>query len=140
MTRQHRLDEIHDYVAYLQQLHTSILAQLPETVQVTIFGFSQGVATVTRWAIQQNPHCHNVVWWAGLPPDDELPETVARFLQDKRRFFCYGTQDPFLTPDRMELFADYRTRLGLDLEWLQFEGEHTVKEAALRQLRERLDR
>lgn len=138
MTRQHRLDEIHDYVAYLQQLHVTILAQLPEKVQVTLFGFSQGVATVTRWAIQQNPHCHNVVWWAGLPPDDEQAATAALFLKDKRRFFCYGTQDPFLTPDRMGLFAEYRAHLGLDLEWLEFEGEHTVEAAALRQLRERL--
>src|SRR4029077_15253411 len=47
MTREDRLHEIDDYVRYLETLHAQVV---PATARVTALGFSQGTATVCRWA------------------------------------------------------------------------------------------
>src|SRR5213596_1853113 len=51
MTREDRLAEIDDYVRYLDALCQEVLRGLePRAPQVTALGFSQGAATVSRWA------------------------------------------------------------------------------------------
>lgn len=50
MTKEERLQEIDDYVNYLNQLYKTILANTDTSeITVNILGFSQGVATVCRW-------------------------------------------------------------------------------------------
>ena len=51
MTREDRLSEIADYIAYLDAVHESILARLggARRLPVTVLGFSQGGATAARW-------------------------------------------------------------------------------------------
>src|SRR5207249_11468139 len=51
MTREDRLTEIDDYVRYLDALFQEVLRRLePRAPRVTALGFSQGAATVSRWA------------------------------------------------------------------------------------------
>src|SRR5688500_4670112 len=51
MTREDRLREIADYVGYLDALHSAIFARVDRSrAPLTVLGFSQGVATATRWA------------------------------------------------------------------------------------------
>ena len=51
MTREDRLNEIRDYVDYLDRLHREVAADA-EAAPVTVLGFSQGVATAARWVVQ----------------------------------------------------------------------------------------
>jgi predicted esterase len=50
MTREDREYEIADYVAYLDRVHETIFRQVPADARVIALGFSQGVATIARWA------------------------------------------------------------------------------------------
>ena len=49
MTRDDRLAEIDDHVGFLNQLASLVLARCPAEVEITVLGFSQGTATVSRW-------------------------------------------------------------------------------------------
>ncbi len=138
MTRQHRETEIEDYTAYLQQLHETLLQSLPADVQVVLLGFSQGVATITRWAVRRQPHCHAFVAWAGLLPEDEPYAAIAAYWKGKKRWFCYGNKDPFITPERMASFKRLLETHGLVFDSLPFEGGHEVPEGALRALERNL--
>ena len=56
MTKVDRLNEIKDYLGYLNTLYTKTFeesAVTPEDVNIKIMGFSQGTATVSRWIYDQ---------------------------------------------------------------------------------------
>ncbi|MGL4597138.1 MAG: alpha/beta hydrolase, partial [Bacteroidia bacterium] len=54
MTREERLADISDYVQYLDQVHQILCAENPNIKRIVVLGFSQGAATVSRWAMQGN--------------------------------------------------------------------------------------
>ena len=50
MTKVDRLDDIRDYVAFLDKTAETVLSEMQSPVKVSVLGFSQGAATVSRWA------------------------------------------------------------------------------------------
>ena len=60
MTREDRLHEIDDHVAYLDALVASV-GQVAPGLPVNGLRFSQGVATVTRWALRGRTRLHQLV-------------------------------------------------------------------------------
>ena len=73
MTREDRLTEIDDYVGYLNQLAANVLASCSREVEITVLGFSQGAATVSRWLSRAPFWPARLVLWAGaFPPDMEV--------------------------------------------------------------------
>lgn len=69
MTREDREREIGDHVQYLDHLVEELLRTTgPRPVHA--LGFSQGVATVSRWSVTGRTVVSRVVLWGGsLPPD-----------------------------------------------------------------------
>jgi predicted esterase len=49
MTKEHRLDEITDYIGYLDQIMTPITSAMRDNQKLNILGFSQGTSTMWRW-------------------------------------------------------------------------------------------
>lgn len=134
MTKENRLDEIADYCHYLQLLYHRYTPQLAADVQIVLLGFSQGCATQCRWAMRDFPHFHHLVLWAGLPPDDLDFSAHAPFFSSKKLHFVYGTQDPFLTEERLNWAADFTKAQNLDFEVMTFDGKHEVEREALLKL------
>ena len=93
MTRADRLAEIDDYVAYLNQLADSLLATCPPDVAVTVLGFSQGAATVSRWLLQAHFRPARLVLWAGAFPPDlwSCPRPAAYSGRCPSRWYAAGT-------------------------------------------------
>ncbi len=139
MTRHHRETEIADYAQYLQQLLQSYMALLPTYVRVVLLGFSQGTATVCRWMLRMQPQFHDLVLWAGLPPEDLDYGAQRAYLETKNLFLLYGTHDPYLTPDRLEILQKIETENGVDFGDTSFEGGHEIPGAELRALLQRLN-
>src|SRR5881396_879853 len=74
MTREDRLHEIDDYVRYLDALYREVLGRVDgPAARVAALGFSQGTATVSRWAaLGQSRHRLTVaVPWEN--PSDREP-------------------------------------------------------------------
>jgi len=74
-----------------------------------------------------------LVLWGGLPPEDIDYTTHKTYLSDKNLYLLYGSQDPFLTPDRMAELQAMEKQHGIDIDESRFEGGHEIPEDALQQ-------
>ena len=131
MTTEGRLDEIADYVRYLDQ----ITRWLPETAVAaprTVLGFSQGSATAWRWVTQGStpPPARLIIWGGEVPPDLDLGLAAER-LQRTRVELVAGATDPYCTPDRLTRYADQLTRAGIAVVAVAAEGGHDVDPTTL---------
>src|SRR3989475_5842613 len=90
MTREDRLHEIDDYVRYLDALYREVLGRVEgPAARVTALGFSQGTATVSRWAALGQSRLHHVVLWGGeLPPDRKSTRLNSSHSQISYAVFC----------------------------------------------------
>ncbi len=134
MTREDRLDEIADYVRYLQTLYDHFIPQLAPDVRIILFGFSQGCATHCRWIMQQFPRFDHLVLWAGLLPEDLNYQPHTDYFASKKLHFVYGTKDPFLTEERLQAHRQLIEEQQLNFRVDIFEGKHVVDRAVLRRL------
>jgi predicted esterase len=126
MTRRHREDEIIDYANYLQLIYNQYVSACPEGVRIVLLGFSQGTATICRWMLQCLPHFHDLLLWAGLPPEDLDYAAHASYLKTKNLYLLYGSHDPFLTPDRLSTLEAIEQKNQVDFSERSFEGGHEI--------------
>ncbi|WP_375435847.1 alpha/beta hydrolase [uncultured Hymenobacter sp.] len=134
MTREDRLSEIEDYVGYLNHLADRVLAEVPRGVPVTVLGFSQGAATVSRWLTRAHFRPARLVLWAGaFPPDMDF--TIATQLMRKLpvTLVC-GAEDEFIKPADLDQQRQFLRGLGVEPEVVSFAGKHTLDANVLRQL------
>ena len=140
MTKEDRLSDIADYVAFLDDLRAPIDGGEPRGRQVRL-GVSQGVATAMRWlALGQRPihSWHGVVAHSGvLPPD--LPKCEQTFVDATRLHLIAGTEDPYI----LDAESGFRSSMQ---EWLDcggqaqqvthhtFSGGHTVDADAVQEV------
>lgn len=134
MTREDRLREIADYVAYLDAVYRDVLGsgQSP----VTVLGFSQGTATVCRWVAMGKARVDRLIVWGGeVPPDLDLtPAARAERLRTARLTLVYGRTDHFFTP---KVVAETEQRLRaseIPYALIPFDGGHEISDAVLREV------
>lgn len=134
MTREDRLTEIEDYVSYLNQLAEATLQQASPTAQITVLGFSQGAATVSRWLARANFRPSRLVLWAGaFPPDMEFA-VATHLLPSLPVTLVCGDADEFIKPADIEKQRGFLRSLGVEPEVLSFAGPHTLNTEVLQQL------
>ena len=138
MTKEDRLSEINDQAAYLNLLLQEQLKQLPKNVRVTVLGFSQGGATVSRWLATENVIVHRLILWAASFPED------IDFAMGKAAFaglpvaMVYGSQDEFITPEALDRKQQLMAQLGIAPRIYTFDGGHTIHPETLRLVHEQL--
>lgn len=126
MTRRNREDEIIDYAYFLQTLYNQYVVQCPADVRIVLLGFSQGTATVCRWMLRHLPHFHDLLLWAGLPPEDLDYAAHQQYLGEKNLYLLYGSHDPFLTPDHLSAVDEIEKKNNVDFGERSFEGGHEI--------------
>ena len=131
MTKEDRLAEIEDQRTYLNALYDQLRKQLPRDCQYIGLGFSQGVATLSRWLAQDylDLDLDHTILWAGTPPED-TPFWQAPSFQ-KPVWMVYGEQDPIVTPAKMKKKVEWMESEGVEVKTLAFEGRHEVTSSAL---------
>lgn len=136
MTREDREHEIDDYVAYLEALTAHLIAPLhvPAPPVVLALGFSQGAATVARWAARAARPLHHVILWsAGLPHDLPLARDT---FQGARVTFVHGTRDESIREGARDQLRERVAAAGLAAGFLEFPGGHHLHTASLVRLAE----
>jgi predicted esterase len=135
MTREDRLSEIDDYVRYLDALRAVVLRQLGRTaVHVTALGFSQGAATVSRWAARGATGVDRLILWGGeLPPDLDLTAAAERFRR-LRLLLVVGRDDAYITPKIVAREEERLRSHGIPYEVRWFEGGHEIDGEVLKQV------
>ncbi|WP_216688589.1 alpha/beta hydrolase [Hymenobacter siberiensis] len=134
MTRDDRLHEINDHIGFLNQLAERVLAECPPYVQVTVLGFSQGTATVSRWLTQARFRPAHLVLWAGSFPDD-IDATVAQSLLHALKLtIVIGSDDEYITLTQAEQQFQYLEQFAALTHLVTFPGKHELNRAILKKL------
>ncbi len=135
MTKEARLDDIQDYVAYLDLVYDSCgLQDLQTTQNLIALGFSQGVATITRWIAAGKARPHAAVMWAGsFPPDLDVLKATHSFRK-LPVWFVLGDADPFIGVNAVDDMKRHVEPLNIDQHWLHFSGKHEIPTSVLRTL------
>jgi predicted esterase len=137
MTREDRRHEIDDYVAYLDRLAAELRARSAANVKVTALGFSQGAATVCRWASAGKTRVVRLIVWGGTLPQD-LPDTRGDALfKGASVLLVGGRKDKLTPPDALERDRAMLEARGIRAEIVWHDGGHTLSSATLAQLAQR---
>lgn len=134
MTKEDRASDIENYLTYLSQVFNSVRNELPKHVKVTLLGFSQGAATISRFATQTDVVFDRLILWAGIFPPDLPPLESKRKLKDKKCYLVYGTKDPYLTEDRIEEQENIAAQIQVTPESIAFGGQHELYEKVIQQI------
>lgn len=131
MTKEDRLADIENYLTYLDRVFNSIKSQLKPNVQVNLLGFSQGAATISRFATQTDVQFDKLILWAGIFPPDLPPLESTEKLKAKKVYWVYGTEDQYLSTGVMEEQEALANRLKVEPSIKSFKGEHELSNAVL---------
>lgn len=139
MTKEDRLNEIGDYLAYLESLAQSILSPFGhQSPEIILFGFSQGCATAVRWAKHSSlPFGHLVLWAGDLPPESAI---VMDQLAEDRIWMAYGDQDEYFTQSVFESRMAKIHEKHPGVRPFPFRGNHSIPSAAFQQFLQQLSR
>lgn len=134
MTREDRLNEIADYVRYLDAVYDEVFGRVDRArVSVHALGFSQGTATVSRWTVMGRAQIDRLVLWGGeLPPDLDLSlEPGAGRLRAARLTLVYGRSDQFITPKVVRETVERLRTHGIPHREIPFDGGHQLEDSVL---------
>lgn len=133
MTREDRTADVGDYVAYLDALAERVAGH---AATVVAFGFSQGAATVSRWAALGSARIdHVVLWGAGVAHD--LPLHAGAF-RGATLTLAVGSSDRYMDDARVAAEQQRLHDAGLEHALLRYRGGHRVGEDALLRLAGRI--
>lgn len=133
MTKEDRLMEIENQYQYLDAVVDEI-GDFSEK-KLVYFGFSQGTATMVRYAGYAKLPFEKMILWAGsFPPD--IPENAFNFISGNE-FIEYFTskEDPFFKEEMIQIQNDTvmsATGISPTIQWYQ--GGHKVIAELLRSI------
>jgi predicted esterase len=135
MTREDRLAEIADYIAYLDAVLQSAVAALDGArPPVTVLGFSQGASTAARWVAAGRVNAARlVVWGSQFPPELDLADPGAP-LRRVETTLVIGATDVFATPKLVEKEKARLREAGFPFRFMVFQGGHRLDDDTLRAL------
>jgi len=138
MTREDREAEIADHVAYLDAVYEQVVRMVaPGSPSTRVLGFSQGVATATRWLTRGRTRAEHVILWAGSLPDEIDVAGLVDASRRTRVSWVAGTRDDVVTAEMLERAAARVAALGEQGECLGFDGGHRLDRATLLRLADR---
>ncbi|MDN5212478.1 alpha/beta hydrolase [Fulvivirgaceae bacterium BMA12] len=130
MTKEDRLTDIENYINYLNAIYEDAIGSRKD-LHITLLGFSQGVATISRWANQEDLHFHRLVLWAGVIPPDLNVDLARRKLNQLEIFIVYGDMDPYIKQQQLNEQNKHIEDLRIDPTILVFEGLHVIDRKTL---------
>jgi predicted esterase len=133
MTREDREHEIVDQIAYLDALLDDLLpVSLTSRVRLRVLGFSQGVATVSRWLARgRRVRPDQVILWAGSFPTDVELSHLAGKLAGAAVIFAVGTRDELASWVSADTEVGRFNTAGIDARLVTFDGGHRMDTATL---------
>lgn len=130
MTREDREHEIGDYLAYLDRLRAELVSRF-QAGAVALLGFSQGVATASRWMCHGAEPVLGAVLWAGSVAPELDPARLRERVQGRPVVLVAGDRDQYLTPDWIRRERERFEQAGADCREVVFHGGHRLDRTVL---------
>jgi predicted esterase len=133
MTSEDRLQEITDYVAYLNQLYLEITQNLPDECmpEINLLGFSQGTTTLSRWFANGKVKANKVIFWSGDLGHDVDWNKAADLYHQTNAYYVYGTNDELISLENFKLQSDFLNHHQIPFTTIEFDGKHVISEDVL---------
>ncbi len=127
MTKEERLTDIDDYVRYLDHLYQVVVEPIRNSdTQVILFGFSQGVATGSRWIALGSSSFNRAIFWAGSFPPDLPPLKAKQKFQDLPLTCVIGDQDEYIDEEGLKKIKAHLSALDIAPNWVEYAGGHLI--------------
>lgn len=138
MTKEDREDDIADYIHFLDTVTTSILSQITHPdYKLIAFGFSQGVAAVSRWVFNSTMHQPDeLILWAGIFPDDFALNHEGTFKPQKPIVVLFGDSDEFYKVHDLEALKIKLQSFPFSFNFIGYVGGHKIEAVPLAQINE----
>lgn len=130
MTKEDRQTDIDNYVAYITAIYETLIEG--HAAPLNLLGFSQGVATISRWAMLAGKPFRQLVLWAGVFPPDLPLQLSASTLRNRPVSIVYGHDDPYLTAGTIAGQQQVFKELGIEPKIIPFTGRHEIKPEVLK--------
>ncbi|RMG17583.1 MAG: alpha/beta hydrolase [Bacteroidetes bacterium] len=136
MTKENRLVEIANYLHYLDAVfEEETQAVSLEGKQLVLMGFSQGVATIGRWAAYRRVPFDRLILWAGGFPHELKAGQFPPLKSGAEIVAVVGNEDEYLDSPKVEQqLAFVQQVTGLKPRLITFAGKHEVKREVLREV------
>ena len=133
MTREDRLSEIRDYIAYLDAVVDEMKGDgAPE--RLVVLGFSQGVHTALRWVVAGDIPVRRLICWGAYPPHDLDPERGRARLAVTDLVLGRGLSDAHASQEVHEREELRLADLAIPFRTVTHPGGHELAGALLREL------
>jgi len=134
MTKEERLLDIENYINYLNSVADKLFKETTQQLRVTLLGFSQGSATVCRWAEQLDFQFERLILHSGAFPPDIDFSGLGNILRDKKVYMLRGTEDEFINEERKKEQQALIDKLNVNVEQMEFEGKHDIHIDSLKKI------
>jgi predicted esterase len=126
MTKEERLLDIENYINYLNSVAKEVLNGVSKDVKITLLGFSQGSATVCRWAENlEFPFDKLILHSGAFPPDIDF-SGLSKKLKDKQVYMLRGNKDHFINEERKVEQQTLIQKLNVKVNQIEFDGKHDI--------------
>jgi predicted esterase len=131
MTSEMREHEIFDYIHYLNRVCETFV---PANCKLVLLGFSQGVATASRWLNQTIIPVSSFIIHSGELATELVKGDASPALVNTPLVYITGTNDPLINPEKHEIVKALMHRLHA--RFIEFDGGHEVKGDVLAKLKD----
>ncbi|MCB0761517.1 MAG: alpha/beta hydrolase [Flavobacteriales bacterium] len=130
MTREDRLNDIKDYISYLDQVLSSCHSANDQP-KLTILGFSQGGATAVRWMCESRFTFDRLILWAAsFPHDVDFPAHAPR-LRETPPELVVGNEDEFIKASQLQDLEELLNAQQIPFSLQKFDGKHDIDASTL---------
>ena len=130
MTTEDRANEINDYILYLENVYETFASQT--NAKIVGLGFSQGAATLARWAVKTEKRLNRIVFWGGSVPEDVFIDMEK--LNKFSPYLLVGDEDQFISREKADDIMKGLVNAGLTFSHNFYKGGHAILTEPLLQL------
>ncbi len=124
MTKEDRLNEIANYVTYLNHVYKNELQNIDlQKVKINVLAFSQGCATASRWVAYSKIKCDRLILWAGEIPQDVVEDEV---FKTTPLTLIFGAEDELITHEMKKTVFDRINSANLRPQVINYKGKHEI--------------
>ncbi|WP_053977658.1 alpha/beta hydrolase [Mangrovimonas xylaniphaga] len=125
LTKENTLKETENVMRYFDAVWEA--EQFPADKRLIVLGYSQGVSVSMRYLSKRKLQCHELIIHSGGIPKELTPEDFNYMNPSTKVSLLYGTEDEYLTKERMETEINKANLLFPNtLKIISFEGKHVV--------------